>query len=348
MQSRAEEPLTDSLVWERVKGETGLEKGALRLPSVSSRGLMLKLSFRLYLNPVQSSSLPCLSSLSFHSHMCLVRSIMYCRLIDSHVLPVAPDSLSWHLLPALLPNSPHKVPPITKHNRSVELQLAIMAKTTLQPSSRKRKRNQDDTIAAPLRRSRRVAFRDSFRFNDLAPELRNAIYSMALRSEDSLLELTGKLSATARALSQVSRSVRTESLGIYFSENDFFAYFSKRWNVHGRARDTRYLGDIPQTEGWAGLFGRLAAPRLRSLQLQLGRPPSFHDRVITSVTFGDPLPQMTWAASTDRWDEISRVREVGVENLAIAVFQGEAVPTARSLRLFLIGTQVIMASCGFQ
>jgi hypothetical protein len=50
MQSRAEEPLTDSLVWERVKGETGLGKGALRLSSVSLRVLMLKLPFRLYLN----------------------------------------------------------------------------------------------------------------------------------------------------------------------------------------------------------------------------------------------------------------------------------------------------------
>ena len=89
-----------------------------------------------------------------------------------------------------------------------------MAKTSHQPSSRKRKRTQDDAVAArPLRRSRRVAYREIFRLNDLPPELRNVIYSMVLRSETSL-ELTGNLSPTAKALSQVSRAVRIESLGV--------------------------------------------------------------------------------------------------------------------------------------
>ena len=105
-----------------------------------------------------------------------------------------------------------------------------MAKTPQQPVSRKRKRTQHDAVAArPLRRSRRVAYREIFRLNDLPPELRNVIYSMVLRSETSL-ELTGNLSPTAKALSQVSRAVRIESLGVYFSENDFHAYLSRWWD----------------------------------------------------------------------------------------------------------------------
>lgn len=87
-----------------------------------------------------------------------------------------------------------------------------MATTSTRPSSSKRKRNQEtDAAAMPLYRSRRVAFRDPFRFNDLAPELRNEIYSMALRNEVSRclrgtsLPLTGKM--TAPGLSLSSRGV---------------------------------------------------------------------------------------------------------------------------------------------
>jgi hypothetical protein len=75
MQSRAEEPLTDSLVWERVKGETGLGKGALRLPSVSLRVLMLKLPFSFCLSHGQSSS----------AHGTLVVSEIFLRLKDGQV-----------------------------------------------------------------------------------------------------------------------------------------------------------------------------------------------------------------------------------------------------------------------
>lgn len=44
-----------------------------------------------------------------------------------------------------------------------------MAKIPHQPTSRKRKRIQDDVAAAPLRRPRSVAFKDPFRFTDLPP-----------------------------------------------------------------------------------------------------------------------------------------------------------------------------------
>jgi len=228
-----------------------------------------------------------------------------------------------------------------------------MARTPQQPSSRKRKRAQyDDVAARPLRRSRRVAYREVFRLNDLPPELRNMIYSIAVRSEDSL-ELTGNLSPIAKALSQVSRAVRVESLGIYFSENDFHAYLS-RYYAH---RDLYYRSGIPQTEDWMILFGELATPRIRSLQLRLGHNVFVRNIVIGSLDFKNPLMRVTWAVPgcMDELRDWSRTFRgynyvdpgflVGVEDLALAVLrpqsQGNAVPTLESLRLFLTGVQVV-------
>ena len=231
-----------------------------------------------------------------------------------------------------------------------------MAKTSHQPSSRKRKRTQDDAVAArPLRRSRRVAYREISRLNDLPPELRNVIYSMVLRSETSL-ELTGNLSPTAKALSQVSRAVRIESLGVYFSENDFHAYLSSWWD--NGYRDVYYTSGVPETEDWMALFGELATPRLRSIQLRIGCHFLFRDHAVGFIDFGNSLATLTWAATKDiyqtmrAWSNtadagnIDEHCEPGVEALALAVFhsqsQGKAVLTVDSLRLFLTGIQVVM------
>jgi hypothetical protein len=54
-----------------------------------------------------------------------------------------------------------------------------MAKIPRQPRSRKRLHN-TGIAAMPLRRSRRIAYKEPFRFSDLPSELRNAIYSMVL------------------------------------------------------------------------------------------------------------------------------------------------------------------------
>lgn len=227
-----------------------------------------------------------------------------------------------------------------------------MANTPRQPSSSKRKRNQDDAAAAmPLRRSRRVAYREIFRLPGLPPEILNAVYSIAVRSKVSL-ELTGELSATAEALSQVSRAVRTESLGVYFSENDFHAYLSRRWN-NEYLRANYYRSGIPKIEEWMALFGRLATPRLRSIQLRLGHNFLIRDNLVGTLDFANPHATVTWAV----WDDLNPwsgsfgavVKEyckAGMEALALAVFQsqsqGNAVPTPKSLRLFLTGMQVVM------
>lgn len=159
--------------------ETGLGSGALRLSSVSSTVVMLRSPFRLCSSPVQSSSFFYLPSLSLHSHICLARPIGCCCLTDGYVRSVTPDSPSWHLQKASLPAN-LTTQPTNHHNQTQSLHQpatpAVMAKTPHQPIPRKRKRAHDDAVATmPLRRSRRVAFRDSFRFNDLPQELRDEV-----------------------------------------------------------------------------------------------------------------------------------------------------------------------------
>jgi hypothetical protein len=125
--------------------------------------------------------------------------------------------------------------------------------------SRSRKRLQDTGIAATsLRRSRRIAHRTIFRFNDLPPELRNAIYSMSLRYNDGrAIALVADLPATAKALSQVSRTVRTESLSVFYSENGFIEYFRYWDDPNAAQQEVSHIGK------WFAVFGKLAAPHLR-------------------------------------------------------------------------------------
>jgi hypothetical protein len=140
-----------------------------------------------------------------------------------------------------------------------------MANTPQQPVSRKRKRTRDDAVATmPLRRSRRVAYWETFRFNDLPPELRNMIYSMLLRDE-KWREVCGKLSAEAKALSQVSRAVRTQSLSIYFAENNFDSGNVVYWSTHDEAQK-----EVSKTEKWLAFFGNLAAPHIHALPILEG------------------------------------------------------------------------------
>jgi hypothetical protein len=126
---------------------------------------------------------------------------------------------------------------------------------------RSRKRLQHTGIAAtPLRRSRRIALRKPFRFNDLPPELRNAVYSLVSKSV-LMVHLTDKLPAPAKALSQVSRSVRAESLSIHYSVNRFTVSLLY-WSTSREAQQA-----VSRIEQWHALFGKLAAPHIRSLAI---------------------------------------------------------------------------------
>jgi hypothetical protein len=224
-----------------------------------------------------------------------------------------------------------------------------MAKISHQPSSRKRKRAQDDAVAAPpLRRSRRVAFRDSFRFNDLPRELRDEIYGMALRNEVSRdlagtsLLLTGKMTAEAKALSQVSRSVRAESMSIYYSENTFHAHLTLYWNSMGSYRAESWTPEVFRVEQWCIIFGELVAPLLPSLRLDLAKQ-AWHTYQAGSVDFKESVQPLTWTAHQDQRFERSNTSMPELEAFALAVLrpQGKVVRTATALRLFLLGLQLI-------
>jgi hypothetical protein len=135
-----------------------------------------------------------------------------------------------------------------------------MAKIPRSPP-RSRKRLQHTNIAAtPLRRSRRIAFREPFRFNDLPPELRNSIYCLVTESDD-VRYLTDKLPATAKALSQVCRSIRAESLSTHFSVNRFTVKHLY-WATTREAQQ-----EVARIDKWFALFGELAARHTRALTI---------------------------------------------------------------------------------
>jgi hypothetical protein len=132
-----------------------------------------------------------------------------------------------------------------------------MAKIPRPPRSRKRLHHSGIPVT-PLRRSRRIAFKEPFRFNDLPPELRNAVYSLIVESDIALM-LTDKLPATAQALSQVSRSIRAESLSMFFSAN----YFTAKLSYWSTAREAQQ--EVSRIEQWSAVFGELVARHIRAL-----------------------------------------------------------------------------------
>lgn len=156
---------------------------------------------------------------------------------------------------------------------------STMAKRQTAPSNHRV--NTTNAAPQPVRRSARlamlVAMRKPFRFADLPPELRNRVYTYALHDElknNELRELTSHyrhwertmapagISYTARALSQVSRATRNESLGMYYSENTFRVSLG---DVH-HARDR--VNKLASLKRWASTHGQLAAPSLRILSVR--------------------------------------------------------------------------------
>jgi hypothetical protein len=227
-----------------------------------------------------------------------------------------------------------------------------MAKTPQQPSSRKRKRTQDDAVAAtPLRRSRRVAFRDPFRLADLPPELRDMIYTLVLRNEvlrgfaGNTIAVTGKLTAEARALSQVSRAVRAESVSIYYSVNTFYAHLAQDFDSTGGWRALHWARTVSRIERWSNVFGELVAPRLPSLCIYLVAyqrvPPVCYTGFIN---FKEPLQPLTWIGNGLLGFEMAEACKTELEGFALTVLrpQGKVVRSVTTLRLLLLGLQVIM------
>lgn len=99
-----------------------------------------------------------------------------------------------------------------------------------------------------------------FRFMDLAPELRNRIYRLAVLSETAIgIRKTGY---SRPPLLQTSRQIRSEATGIYYSENIFIA------------RNHAYDSDL-------FLSFTSMLPRMKGIQLKRAhqpyRGPNYHD-----------------------------------------------------------------------
>lgn len=129
----------------------------------------------------------------------------------------------------------------------------------------KRRSKNPTKPAFPPRRSARIIKRKPFRFADLPPELRNRVYKYALQQDtgtDGFIPLTSGLIGAARALSQVSRIVRAESMGLFYAHNTFgidMNYLRRLVCSHASA--------WRQLKTWANTWGELAAPHIRSITI---------------------------------------------------------------------------------
>jgi len=174
------------------------------------------------------------------------------------------------------------------------------------------------------------------------------IYGMVLRNKraraftGTSLQLTGTMTAEAKALSQVSRAVRADSMSIYYSENTFYAHLSQDWNVSGPIRARCRINEVARDEEWSIIFGELVAPRLHSLRIELARD-YWLTHHIGSIDFKEPFQSLTRTAKPWKGFNMSEASKAELEAFTLAVLRprGEIVRTATTLRLFLLGLQVI-------
>lgn len=212
-----------------------------------------------------------------------------------------------------------------------------MAEVQPQPPARTRKK--PTTIATtPFRHHPRIPRQKPFRFMDLAPELRNNIYTLALQqSTDKPLQLI-EMPKVALSLAQVSRAVRAESLGIFYSENTFallFSYFSPY--IGGPQGWAYWRGivraNVKRMSRWASTWGELAAPHLRSLSILRYE----HARWIkVSIDLTDPLTPVSLDADVEGGkldDDKARMIKAEFNSLVLRVLspQGELELTAERL-----------------
>jgi len=90
------------------------------------------------------------------------------------------------------------------------------------------------------------------------------------------------------------------------------------------------------------MFGELAAPRLSSLRIDLTKH-RWQTCQTGSVDFKESIQPLTWIAHQEEWLKMSEVSKPELEAFAMAVLrpQGKVVRTATTLRLFLLGMQLI-------
>ena len=194
---------------------------------------------------------------------------------------------------------------------------------------------QVDNAPHPRPRSTRIKQQSHFRFEDLPPEIRNTIYSYALlnkpfrwpslftvweefrnihlnpssgfsRTLDVSFERPSLLTKTAKTLSQVSRAIRHESMGIYFAKNFF------EFRVSPRKSSVQM---VEQLEDWANVWGDVVAPKLRFLKINNVRCyDGTHDRTQVDI---DLLNATQPVAISNGWLSILRGKGTGIDEAGL-------------------------------
>jgi hypothetical protein len=182
------------------------------------------------------------------------------------------------------------------------------------------------------------------RFSDLPPELRGRIYAFAVhpgmtRDHDGkerpiMPELTTGLtkSPTARALSQVSRSVRKKSMEVFYSKTTFLV--SDATDRPSQRSSSRHI-DLPKREvmnRWAETWGGLAGPHIRSLSI------SASSGVLTEGVVLIFMHSQTNAASYIDKENDHVLEEAELNTVALKAFslQGTDLTAAKKLARFFI------------
>lgn len=219
-----------------------------------------------------------------------------------------------------------------------------------QPPPPARTRKKPATIATmPFRHHPRIIRQKPLRFMDLAPELRNNIYSFALKYDtDEPLDLTGQIPRTTLSLMHLSRAVRTESLGFFYSENIFalfFSYFSPSC-LMDPYRLALVNAKIRVMERWVSVWGELAAPHLRSLSILHYEQGSWTKLFIDTTEPVTPvsLQPVVEGSKPDSDGALMAKTEFNSLVLSVLTPQGELELTVKRLCVLMTALQLV-ASC---
>lgn len=184
--------------------------------------------------------------------------------------------------------------------------------------------------------------RESVHFEALPPELRNMIYSFALCHESqpddaghhrSYPRLSAGPSATALALSHVSRSVRADSMAAYYGENTFLSI--KRLAM-------RPL--VPAILVWAWSWGVDAAPHVRSLIIIDKKLSPDCDQF--RLDFNEPLNPVSYRSGA-RPRLLKNLSVEDMNALVLALFRPEGTLEISSRRLVMLVRAIWGGASGF-
>lgn len=178
-----------------------------------------------------------------------------------------------------------------------------------------------------------------FRFGDLPPEIRSMVYDLAtgnLQFPDEIFErsttwngvVLPAISQGAKALSQVSRAVRNESLSTYYADSTYELDYSCK------------PGGLDNIEMWASTWGILAIPHIRSIRVIC--PFSFLYREKICVRTKGPGPLVSFGGPYNWSAELAS----DLNDLAMAILQprGNIELTAETLKLLLVALQLFRYS----